>query len=526
MSISWRISDLIDLNWLLSLEPVTPGHNGEAETAGADRAVYLSYEKGHTPPYDRGELIRYWLDEKRAVFFRSRPLPGELYDEVMSLARILGVVAAFLIGSILAWSILSYSGGTPINIFTCVWIMIVPQLLLLSFLGLSTLLSRPGGRGALKGFYPVTAMFLRRLAARAKKNNQNSPPISNRKRLITLFDLANRRNTFYGPVLLWSFFVLTQLIGVWFNLGLLTATGLKLAITDLAFGWQSTLFPDPATVFTIVDGSALPWSWAVTDAHPTLSQVAGSRMILKEGIVHLATPDLVSWWPFLIYAIICYGLIPRILLLTWGYWKQHRTLAAISFSTGACDRLLQRMQTPGLQRSVPPGSDQSSAPLNRTSPAAMPAAPERDYARSMGPGIALIPEEIVHLFAEDVLRNRIAAALGLNMTARIPLEQNAGVDITTLKHLLEEIDTPPEELRLVVVTEAWQPPLRETLSWLAGLRQAAGPHTGLIVGLVGKPQGNNRFTAPGPVDRTIWEQAIKSLNDPFIRIESLGDGHE
>ena len=526
MSFSWRIRDLIDLNCLLSVEPVATGHNGEADTSGTDRAVYLSYAKDHTPPFDRGKLIRYWLDKKRAAFSKSHPLPGELYDEVMSLARILGALAAFLIGSILAWSILSYSGATPINIFTCVWIMIVPQLLLLTFLGLSALLSRPGGRGGLKRFYPVTAMFLRGLAASTKKTGQNTLSAATRMRLIVMFDLANRRNTFYGPVLLWSFFILAQLTGVWFNLGLLAATGLKLAITDLAFGWQSTLFPDPATVFTIVDGFALPWSWAVTDAHPTLSQIEGSRMILKEGIVHLATPDLVSWWPFLIYAIICYGLIPRVLLLAWGYWKQYRALAAISFSTGACDRLLQRMQTPGLQRWDPDGSDQASEPLNMASPAAMFSAPASSYAQSIGPGIALIPEEIAHLFPEDVLGNRIAAALGLNMTARIPLEQDPAVDITTLGHLLEEIDTQLEELRLVVVTEAWQPPLRETLSWLTGLRQAAGPHTGLIVGLVGKPQGDNRFTAPGPLDRTIWEQAVKSLNDPFIRVESLGGSHE
>ena len=35
-------------------------------------------------------------------------------------------------------------------------------------------------------------------------------------------------------------------------------------------------------------------------------------MVLKEGIYHLTTPDLVSWWPFLLLAVCFYGFLPRI----------------------------------------------------------------------------------------------------------------------------------------------------------------------------------------------------------------------
>ena len=525
MSAPWQISDLLDLDFFFSRSPEDDKTGGAADPSAFDRAAYLAYTASHSPPFDRRELIRYWLDEKRALFSESRSLPGELYNETMTLARILAAMAAFFSGAVLSWSVLSYSGATPINIFTCLWVMIVPQLLLLGLLGISTVLSRMGVKRPFKSLYPLLFMLLRRLAERAGKTGQNIFPYQTRQRFNSLTDLAGRRNTPYGPVLFWPVFLLAQFFGLWFNLGLLAATGLKLAVTDLAFGWQSTLVSDPALVLRMVDLFSRPWSWVTAAAHPSISQIEGSRMILKEGIVHLATPDLVSWWPFLIFAIICYGLIPRFLLLIWGYWKRHRALAAVSFSTGACDRLLQRMQTPRLQSTEPAEPGRTAVPQRSTTPPTTFPEPGNYSSRSMGPGIALVPEEIAHLFTEIVLKDRIAAALGLDMKGRVTVEQESAGDETALKHLLEALDTPPEHLRLVVVTEAWQPPLRETVSWLAGMRQAAGPRTGLIVGLVGKPEGNNRYTSPQPMDRKIWEQSIKSLKDPFIRVEDLGDGH-
>jgi hypothetical protein len=123
------------------------------------------------------------------------------------------------------------------------------------------------------------------------------------------------------------------------------------------------------------------------------------------------------------------------------------------------------------------------------------------------------------------MKERLASRLGLKMTDCLPMTQDTAIDTRTLHAFLARSPAPREELRLVLLTEAWQPPLRETLDWLAGLRRVAGPHTGLIVGLVGKPEPGNRFTTPAPIDRKIWEQAAGSLKDPFIRVENLGDNH-
>ncbi len=524
MSTPWQTSDLLDLDYFLNRSPDQMDGSDTDDSVNFDRAVYRAYAKANNPPFERRELIKHWLDEKRTASSKAGPFPGELYHETMSLTRILVSVSAFLFGAILSWSVLSYSGATPINIFTCVWVMIVPQLLLLGFFGLSALMSGLGIKNSFAGFYPLTVTLLRRMANRTATKGRNLFPARSRQRLITLIDLARIKNTPYSPVLFWPVFILAQLFGIWFNLGLLITTGLKLAITDLAFGWQSTLFPAPDTVLRMVKVFSLPWSWAVDSAHPTISQIEGSRMVLKDGIVHLTTPDLVSWWPFLICAILCYGLIPRAVLLAWGFWKQHRVLAKTSFSTGACDRLIHRLQTPRLQSAGSNTSDKATEEGPKSLPGTP--APGGSTDQPAGPAIVLIPEEIAHLFTDESLKIRISRNLSLDMTGRLSIEQDPDIDQKALKHLLKKQGIPAEALRLVVVTEAWQPPLQETITWLIGLRHAAGPHTGIILGLVGKPERDNRFTAPDLTDRKVWEQAAGSLNDPFTRIENLGDTHE
>ncbi|MEZ4566988.1 MAG: DUF2868 domain-containing protein [Desulfobacterales bacterium] len=90
---------------------------------------------------------------------------------------------------------------------------------------------------------------------------------------------------------------------------------------------------------------SLPWSWAPSP-HPTLEQIAGSQMILKDGIFHLSTPNLVSWWPFLSFAVFFYGLLPRLMLLAAGILCQTIAATRVAFSTADGDRLLRRMRTP------------------------------------------------------------------------------------------------------------------------------------------------------------------------------------
>jgi hypothetical protein len=88
------------------------------------------------------------------------------------------------------------------------------------------------------------------------------------------------------------------------------------------------------------------------------------------------------------------------------------------------------------------------------------------------------------------------------------------------KALLENQDG-SMSLRVVVLQEAWQPPIKETISWIKDLRAAAGGTLGMVIFLVGKPGRETFLTPPSEVDRKVWEQAVNTLKDPYLRIEAL-----
>jgi len=521
----WQARDLIDLEYFLDQAQTSAEVSNTGSSADAlspERKIYLAYEKSHTPPFARRDLLKYWLDEKRKTAGTGEDQPGQAYSETLGLVRSLMILVAFLSGASLAWSVLSYSGTAPINIFTCIWILIVPQFILLAILGISMAASRLGLPLPFKGLYPLLSSLILRLVRRIKKSGETFLPGKQRTRIYSMAGFIGRQKTMYGPVFFWPVFIIAQTFGVCFNLGLLFATMLKLAITDLAFGWQSTLSPDPETVYRLVDAFSLPWSWAAS-AHPTIEQIQGSQMILKDGMIHLSTPNLVSWWPFLCFSILFYGLLPRLILLTTGLLQQRRALGRISFSTSACDRLIQRMRSPQIRSA---GQKFSSARSEKTFTSGsdqmmIPAAIKPDVA-DLDPAVILIPDEIDGQFNDADLKERIAHILGLKLISRVRIDMDQPKDMAALDAAVSRTGMSLDATRVVILVEAWQPPIRESLSWLSGLRNAVLKDTGIIVALIGKPAGRMFFTSPDDTDRVIWEQAVKAMGDPFIRVENLG----
>ncbi len=521
---NWRISDLIDLEYFL------PGDETGADAASGpdisrDREIYLSYAKAHQPPFPRRDLLRYWLEARRGKTHapgREAELPGAAFDESWRVARVLVIISALFFGASLSWSVLSYSGHEPINIFTCLWIFIVPQIALLSFLAITVLLHQVGIIGSFKSMYPLLSALVRRMAARMRNTGQDALSASRRSRISGVAGLIGKQKTLYGSVFLWPVFILAQLFGLCFNIGLLAATLLKLTITDLAFGWQSTLQLAPESVYELVHAISFPWVWFAPPpiGHPTLSQIAGSKMVLKEGIVGLTTANLVSWWPFLCFAILFYGFLPRLTLLLIGMWRRKAALDRIDFSHSACDRLIQHMQTPRVNTS---SRIFSSEPGFSPAPAAAPKPPAEDSAAVRAEGgtaLVVLPEDIDDKCDPNLLSERLGQILGLRVEKKIRSEMDPAQDRQAMQTLIS--GSKNADLRVVVLQEAWQPPIRETLEWIRALRGAVNDHTGMIIALIGKPAGQEIFTTPDDTDRVIWNQAVNGMGDPYIRVENLG----
>jgi hypothetical protein len=523
----WQINDLIDLEYFLGRKFREPIQDKDADSRNFDRNAYLSFPahdyRTDDPAY-RKRLIRHWLEKRREQEKQGGKarvvLPGEAFAETMGIIRLLTVFIAFFFGAGLTWSLLGYQGREPVNVFTCLWVLVAPQMLLLIFLLLSAALYKIRIIKSFKTVYPMVTAIVQGALRKIGHFAERRIEAQKANRVRETYALLGKSKTVYGSVFFWPIFLLSQLFGIFFNMGILGVMFLKVAITDLAFGWQTTLQVAPESVFRFVEMMAFPWSWLFSPpiAHPTITQIIGSQMILKDGLFHLSTGDLVAWWPFIFLAVFFYAFVPRLILAGAGFYLKNRAIESIDFNHGACDRLLMGMRTPEVDTVSQPFQTRDADKKSIVSSDA--AVETRDAAVTSA--IVLVPEEIFDQLNNARLGKRLHDSLGIHAAAVISVEMDATNDRDHLRKAFSDKQDQNVAYRTVIVQEAWQPPIKESISWIKSLRSATKGTAGMVIALVGKPGRDTVFSPPSDMDRMIWEQAINSLGDPYIRVESLG----
>lgn len=544
----WTTIDLIDLHAFLHADEETLRQHGEAALVKRDRIMYLTKiapRLGQNQEMPARLLVRRWLDLRRlqrsGVDNGDEPLPGQIWRELACLGRWLALLAGLTAGAGLAGSLLLYSGTTPINVSAYLGLFVLLQLGLLALLLLLGLGRRWGRR-------PMAASLLYRSLARlallaaAGVHRRLHRRLGGRARL-DLAALAGsvRQAGERATLLAWPAFILAQIAGVGFNLGVLAATLARVIFADIAFAWQSTLTLAPETVANLVRWLALPWSWFGGQVYPDLAQIRGSQMILKEGVGHLASADLASWWPFLCWAVFVYGLLPRLGLALWGWRQQRRELDKLHFAGLEYRPLLQRLLTPrietdGLSRAErrgggpSAGNDRVAAPPAATAESAAgdaiptpgPARPASAVVVSplAGRWLVLIPDELHDDLPQDGL-----AALLLPWTLGVAVEQlRIGVPGDNEASWLIQVAKAADEGQLagvLLLQEAWLPPLKEYAGLLAEARRAAGPEPPILVGLIGKPRAETLLTPVSADHLHIWQRSIQALGDAGCQVTPL-----
>ena len=106
----------------------------------------------------------------------------------------------------------------------------------------------------------------------------------------------------------------------------------------------------------------------------------------------------------------------------------------------------------------------------------------------------------------------------MNKWIRLPDETQSWSDFW---ELIEPLRNEKHFERLVIVQEAFQPPIRESIEWLQQLR-ATQPSTGkMMIFLVGRPQVAGRRKEVCETNQRVWEQSIDALNDANLGVSSL-----
>lgn len=501
----WTHADLIDLEYCLARDRDTP----PAELHRRDRQIYLDFT-AQTATRNREALIHQWLGARKQELFGDGASPGRSVSEGFRQLSFIVIFTAAAIGLLSGLAFFTYSGTTPVNVLNFLFIFIFSQLLMLVFLVLAAglrLLGIDMIPAPIVSFYELLSGWLlrrlRKISARLPAEQVDG--------FGRLEGILKKNRSIYGQVFYWPLFRLSQQAMAGFNGGLLIATCFRILTSDIAFGWQSTIQFSTGFIYRAAAVLALPWSWFVPSdhAHPSLAQIEGSRIILKDGIYHLQTQDLVSWWPFLVFSIIFYGIFVRLFMLLISRIGQQRALRTAKLNQPALLQLSRRLTTPRMSNQAEPTDTDRTSQFQ----------PGTDY-RTAAPAatlrvLLLIPPDIADNYDPGMVRRTLQNS-GLQVVDERFMQENSEAD----QDLLEDLGAYawPEGGAIVIVMESWMPPIRETLNLIESVRAGAGAQIPLFVFLLGPDGGGTSIGSAAPVDRQVWRQKLDSLGDPYLSL--------
>lgn len=321
---------------------------------GQDRALFLA-----------------WLRQQRGSGAGQPPSPGR---QIQLLLEIVGLVLILLglgigFGAVTGW--LRMDPTEPVNaiffwaviiglqdLLLCVWLVAVLP---------TTWLRRLPGAEAfqmlLRWIARALPLAVTWVAARMSAEH--------RVLLARLRGTLQSWSWVYGRIRLWKLIALTQVFAVAYNVGAILAfVGISYG-NDPAFGWKSRLLTGEE-LHGIVRTLALPWSSFWPAAAPTLQHIELTRFSSLDPRYAETFESRVGevdawllWWPFLLACLLFYGLLPRILTLSFSQWRLRRALAAVKLDHGDFYKLKDRLTRPLVetQATAPEvGADASTAP--------------------------------------------------------------------------------------------------------------------------------------------------------------------
>jgi hypothetical protein len=517
-----RLKHIIDLDYFIRMDEALDSQEDIRSQTRRDRDIYHQCKDG--PQGDKA-LLMSWLAFRKKEFFKEKSpgnfplLPGRIFSLLYSWMIYAMVLSGVVTGISLAYSFLVYHGNRPINVMVLVALFVaLPALLLLFTLiwGLVRGIGINRGEGRFRNSIVHTLMsslLFNVLPGILKKTNYSMF----KKSLDTLEYTASLiKNRDYKVLFFWPFFIMTSVFTFSFSAGALGGTFFRVIISDMAFGWQSTLMTTSERVHDMVSFVAFPWSWFVPEslAHPSLEQIQGSRIILKDGISVLATQDLISWWPFICLGILFYAVIPRGLLIFTGLLAQYHALGRFNFNRPRFTQVIVRMQSfvldiDGEKNSKKRGIEKKSIQAMEKTPSGSPRkAMQGQRVLLLASKRVYSPQKItkiIHCMETDLFFN-VTQTLGVCFNfddddQAIGQMSNSNVD------------------QVILVQEVWQPPIRGLLHYIKQIKAAMPEDKPLWIMLTQDAGQEDFFVDKSDMNYDIWKKAVLTLKNPDIVVK-------
>lgn len=311
--IRWRLADVLDF---------------EARIAGAEPAVNardrLLFDRDIRPRLDglppieqRRVGLRLWLGEHLSAGHIG---PGAAWTQATRLLCYLLFIGMAISGGVLACGLALGNGqrvhvvifialtlGLPWSLFVLLWLL--RRLMGLDALGVGWVLS---------------------LAGRLLSGSQ-APAGDQRRQSMRSLAQTLRGSRAAAGALSSRIGGLLQCGGLGFSLGVVIAFVATLMVFDVRFYWEATPAED-GLMQAAVATMAIPWRELWPAAVPDTGDIQASRRHTGVGAQRVPGGSVAgAWWRFLVMSVLCWGLLPRLLLLLMFSWRERRALRSLDF---------------------------------------------------------------------------------------------------------------------------------------------------------------------------------------------------
>lgn len=288
-------------------------------------------------------------------------------------------------------------------------------------------------------------------------------------------------------VLWWRLARVAQSGGIAFNGGILCGLAGLVLVKHVGFFWETTTDGAMRTgLASVVKLLAAPWAGWLPAAVPDATLIETSRWLPGHAV------DLPSgspaWWPFLLMAVLVWGLLPRVLLWSACWWAGRRALASLDFQSRSQRALWRELSSPSRV-------DWDEKPL--------------DGVLVLDVGGTGLTREALRPFLLRCLRVHPAAWESVAVLDR-------GAELMAAQALAQA------PAGVVLLAEGWalSPPRMSALH--SQIRAVAGEQIAVkfLVANVGRDQ---QPLPPTAEERLQWERFVDSLRDPAAEIFCFED---
>lgn len=312
-----NIKSYVNLYELLALDPSTREEN---------RAFGLTHVMLKNKPI---EQLLAWVEKHKERL--KKPLLSDIFSSYLYRVTFVLIVFAFALGVLAGVALLSYHGHEPVNV--------------IYFMAVSI-------------FLPLFTMLLTLFAMFRASSSENvlihlSPAFWMEKILGFLPGRVQEqiKGLKLNPLLAnWIIIKRSQLIVLFFSLGLLLALIGVIVTKDIAFAWSTTLQLSPEIFHGFLHTLAFPWRELAPSAVPSLELIEQSQYFRLGGTLNAEmishASQLGEWWKFLAFSTLFYAVFLRLGIFILASFGLNAAIKRSLLTLNGTTKLLREINEP------------------------------------------------------------------------------------------------------------------------------------------------------------------------------------